>query len=101
MDHVVRNSHKPYNTRTVQSLVKKVATNAGICKTITPHIFRHTFATHMLEDGCDIRKIQMLLGHSNLRTTAIYLHVVSDALSKIKSPIAGINLAHGLSAAKA
>lgn len=73
--------------RAVQRMVKRTAKGAGIQKRVTPHLLRHTFATHLLNAGVDIRKIQELLGHSNLQTTQIYTSVSSADLKKIKSPL--------------
>jgi integrase/recombinase XerD len=69
--------------------VQKILGNAGklIKKRVTPHMLRHSFATHLLEQGIDIRYIQKLLGHSNLETTQIYLYVSNKELTKIKSPL--------------
>ncbi len=73
--------------RNIQKLLKKAAEKAGIKKNIHPHTLRHSFATHLLENGTDIRYIQVLLGHSDLNTTQQYAHVSSDSIKKIKSPI--------------
>jgi integrase/recombinase XerD len=75
------------STRNIQKIVQKAAAKAGLNKDIHPHTLRHSFATHLLENGTDIRYIQALLGHSNLATTEIYTHVSSQQLKKIKSPI--------------
>ena len=72
--------------RNVEIIVKKTAINAGIKKDITPHKLRHSFATHLLQDGVSIRVIQVLLGHSNLQTTQIYTAVVDEDLMKVKAP---------------
>jgi integrase/recombinase XerD len=61
--------------QSVFRLVKAAAAKAGIAKNVYPHLLRHSFATHMLEGGANLRAVQMLLGHSNLSTTEIYTHV--------------------------
>jgi integrase/recombinase XerD len=73
--------------RNIQKIVSNVAKRAGISKKVSPHTLRHTFATHLLESGVDIRKIQVLLGHSNLSTTQIYTSVSKSELKKIKNPL--------------
>jgi integrase/recombinase XerD len=73
--------------RTIQKIVKGTAEKAGLKKNVHVHTLRHSFATHLLEAGVDIRKIQELLGHSDLSTTQIYAHVSSKELRKIKSPL--------------
>lgn len=73
--------------RSVQKIVSIAAQKAGIKKKVHAHTLRHTFATHLLEGGEDIRKIQELLGHANLSTTQIYTHVSTEELKKIKSPL--------------
>ena len=78
---------KPLTTRNIQKIVQKTTEKAGIEKSVHPHTLRHSFATHLLENGVDIRKIQVLLGHASLTTTQIYAHVSSKELKKIKSPL--------------
>ena len=73
--------------RAVQHAIKVSAERAGIEKDVHVHTLRHSFATHLLENGVDIRKIQKLLGHSNLQTTQIYTQVSSEEIKKIKSPL--------------
>ncbi|MBU3923894.1 MAG: tyrosine-type recombinase/integrase [Nanoarchaeota archaeon] len=74
------------STRNLQKIVSSAATRAGL-KGVHCHTLRHSFATHLLENSVDIRKIQELLGHADLSTTQIYTHVSTEELKKIKSPI--------------
>jgi len=76
-----------YTQRTIQKIMENAASKAGIRKKITPHTLRHSFATHLLENGTDIRYIRDLLGHSDISTTLIYTKVSNKDLSKIKSPL--------------
>ena len=65
------------------TIVKKLAEKAGIQKSISPHTFRHSFATHLLENGADLRAIQMMLGHESITTTEIYMHLDKSHLKKV------------------
>ncbi|MFH0898807.1 MAG: site-specific tyrosine recombinase/integron integrase [bacterium] len=80
----------PLSTRTIQRDVKLAAKTAGITKDVHPHMFRHSFATHLLEAGTDIRVIQELLAHSNLATTQVYTHISTKMLKKVRSPLDGL-----------
>ena len=73
--------------RTVQKIVSVSAFKAKISKSVSPHTLRHSFATHLLEEGVDIRYIQELLGHANLKTTEIYTHVATKNIATITSPL--------------
>ena len=77
---------KPISQRAIQDIVKHTGWKAGIATSISPHVLRHSFATHCLEAGVPLQVIQHLLGHSRIDTTAIYTHVSTDLLSKVKSP---------------
>lgn len=72
-----------YDERSIQAIAKNAAKKAGIMKRVTPHTLRHSFATHLLEGGADIRYIQKLLGHANLQTTQIYTHVANKDITKL------------------
>ncbi len=78
---------RPLTTRNLQKIVKHTGEKAGINKRVTPHTLRHSFATHLLESGNDIRKIQILLGHASIATTQLYTHVSSEELKKIENPL--------------
>jgi len=81
---------EPLTPRNIQKIVKKAAFLAGIQKKVTPHTLRHSFATHLLEQGVDIRKIQILLGHAHIDTTQIYTHISTKELENIKNPLDGL-----------
>lgn len=76
-----------YSTRSVQNIFKKALFKSGIKKNATVHTLRHSFATHLLERGTDLRYIQELLGHSSSKTTEIYTHITKKGLDKIVSPL--------------
>ena len=78
---------KPLTTRNIQKIVKHLQSKAKINKKITPHTLRHSFATHLLEGGTDIRVIQSLLGHASLNTTQIYTHISTEQIKKVKNPL--------------
>ena len=82
-----RTDHQPMTTRQFSRLFKEAAKAAGLRKTLSLHSLRHSFATHLLEDGKDIRLIQALLGHDKLETTARYTRVATGIIAKIESPL--------------
>ena len=85
-----RGSNKPLTTRQFSRLFHETVAAAGIKKPVTLHTLRHSFATHLLEQGVDIRKIQALLGHDKLETTARYASVATGMIAEIASPLDGL-----------
>ena len=82
-----KSASKPITTRHLNRLFHEAADAAGIRKHVTLHSLRHSFATHLLEHDTHIRKIQLLLGHEKLETTARYLHVATGMISAVESPL--------------
>jgi site-specific recombinase XerD len=82
-----QNPHNPITTRQVHRVVQEAAREAGIARRVGPHTLRHSFATHLLEDGVDIRVIQALLGHAKLDNTALYTRVATRTVRAVTSPL--------------
>ena len=80
----------PLREDVMQKVCKDAALRAGIPRRVHPHVLRHSFATHLLEQGTDIRTVQVLLGHSHIVTTSGYLRVTSHQLKQVKSPLDAI-----------
>ena len=81
----LRRSH--VHASDIQRAIKAAARKAGIPKRVSPHTLRHTFATHLLQANDDIRQIQQMLGHSDVRTTMIYTHTIISDLKPLQSPL--------------
>jgi len=86
-DYIFEGYKGAMSPRNVQKIVSLAVKNAGINKPVHVHTLRHSFATHLLESGENIRKIQVLLGHSQLSTTQLYLNISTEELKKVKSPL--------------
>lgn len=78
--------------KTLQRQIKQAARNLGLPQPVSVHTLRHCFATHMLEDGCDIRTLQEIMGHKDVKTTQIYTHVMRGAGIGARSPLDTANL---------
>jgi len=78
---------KPYSGGSISKLLHKAVRAAGITKRVTPHTLRHAFATHLLDHGTSLPKIQALLGHKDIKTTMIYTHLTNDDISNVRSPL--------------
>ncbi|MDP3463878.1 MAG: site-specific integrase [Bacteroidales bacterium] len=83
---------KAYSERSVQELVKSIARKAGVTQNVTPKTLRHTFATHSLENGVDLRYIQSMMGHASSKTTEIYTHITTKGFENIKSPLDSLDI---------
>lgn len=81
-----------YSQKGIQNILRKAVTKVGIKKHVTVHTLRHSFATHLLETGTDLRYIQSLLGHANSKTTEIYTHITTKGFDQIKSPLDNLNI---------
>ena len=77
---------------TIQAIVKNAAKKANIQKRVYPHLLRHSFATHLLEQGTDLRIIQKLLGHSDIKTTQIYAKIIDEKKREAVNKIPDINI---------
>ncbi|MDZ4204391.1 MAG: tyrosine-type recombinase/integrase [Bacteroidales bacterium] len=78
---------EPYSGSSVQQVMRRAVARVGLTKKATPHTLRHSFATHLLEAGTDLRFIQALLGHSSIKTTTIYTHLTKKGIDRIQSPL--------------
>lgn len=81
-----------YSVRSVQAIMKEAVKRAGITKKVTAHTLRHSFATHLLERGTDLRYIQSLLGHESTKTTEIYTHITTKGFDQIRSPLDDLDI---------
>ena len=83
---------KPITDKTIWYAVREAARRAGIKKKVTPHTLRHSWATHLLERGTDLKTIQVLLGHADLEATTIYLHLSQRHLQSMTNPVDALSI---------
>jgi hypothetical protein len=81
-----------YSARSIQTIFQETVKKAGITKRVTVHSLRHSFATHLLENGTNLRYIQSLLGHSSSKTTEVYTHITTKGFDQLKSPMDGLDI---------
>jgi integrase/recombinase XerD len=87
--------HSPFSRRQTQHFIREAGLKAGIKKSVSPHVLRHSFATHLLESGVNLRKIQVMLGHRCLDTTSVYTHLTKDFLDEVQSPLDTLEVKNG------
>lgn len=80
------NRGKEYSTSSLRMILKIAANKVGIEKRVSPHIFRHSFATHLVEEGCSLSEVQSMLGHKSPETSMVYVHMASPRMIKVRSP---------------
>lgn len=76
-----------YSTRSIQEIIKKAIIRSGITKRVSPHTLRHSFSTHLIENGYGVTSVQSLLGHKSPETTMIYIHLASPSMINVESPL--------------
>ena len=79
----VNNRESRYTEQSIRLMLKKYTKQAGIERNITPHMFRHSFATYLIEEGVDVSCVQQILGHSSIKTTQIYIHIAAKKQAEI------------------
>ena len=90
-DTKIRRRHHQHESE-LQRAIRSATIKAGITKRVSPHVFRHSYATHLLMAGYDIRTVQELLGHKDIKTTMVYLHVLQPGGAGVESPLDKLEL---------